>query len=59
MSQLSEQEVVRREAMNKLRDLGIDPYPAEEYVSSHYSEAQVTLSNNCSFGINLYDGIVL
>lgn len=38
MSQLSEQEVVRREAMNKLRDLGIDPYPAAEYVSTHYSE---------------------
>ena len=38
MSQLSEQEIVRREAMNKLKDLGINPYPAEQYVSSHYSE---------------------
>ncbi len=38
MTQLSEQEVVRRESMQKLRDLGIDPYPAAEYVSSHFSE---------------------
>jgi lysyl-tRNA synthetase class 2 len=43
MSQLSEQEVVRREAMNKLRDLGINPYPAEEYVSTHYSEEVKTI----------------
>ncbi len=27
-TQLSEQEIVRREALNKLRDLGIEPYPA-------------------------------
>jgi lysyl-tRNA synthetase class 2 len=26
--QLSEQELVRREKLNKLRDLGINPYPA-------------------------------
>ncbi|MCB0479818.1 MAG: lysine--tRNA ligase [Flavobacteriales bacterium] len=26
--QLSEQEIIRREALQKLRDLGIDPYPA-------------------------------
>ncbi len=29
--QLSEQEIVRRESLKKLRDLGIDPYPAAEY----------------------------
>ncbi len=29
--QLSEQEKVRRESLNKLRELGIDPYPANEY----------------------------
>ncbi len=28
---LSEQEIVRRESLKKLRELGIDPYPAEEY----------------------------
>lgn len=29
--QLSEQEVIRREKLTKLRDLGINPYPAELY----------------------------
>ncbi len=29
--QLNEQEIVRREALQKLRDLGIDPYPAEQF----------------------------
>ncbi len=29
--QLSEQEVVRRSSMQKLRDLGIEPYPQAEY----------------------------
>ncbi len=43
MSQLSEQEVVRREAMNKLRELGINPYPAAEYVTTHYSEQVKTI----------------
>jgi lysyl-tRNA synthetase class 2 len=34
---LSEQELVRREALNKLRERGIDPYPAAEYIVSHKS----------------------
>ena len=29
--ELSEQELIRRNSLNKLRDLGIDPYPAAEY----------------------------
>lgn len=29
--ELSEQEILRRESMQQLRDLGIDPYPAAEY----------------------------
>jgi len=29
--QLSEQEVVRREKLSKLRELGINPYPADLY----------------------------
>ncbi len=29
--QLSEQEIVRRDALQKLRDLGVDPYPAEMF----------------------------
>jgi lysyl-tRNA synthetase class 2 len=43
MSQLSEQEVVRRESMSKLKEMGINPYPAEEYVSTHYSEEVKTI----------------
>ena len=31
MQELSEQEIVRREALQKLIDLGIDPYPAAEF----------------------------
>jgi lysyl-tRNA synthetase class 2 len=31
MAQLSEQEIVRRENMQKIRELGIDPYPADEF----------------------------
>ena len=30
-TQLSEQEILRRESMNKLRELGIEPYPAPLY----------------------------
>jgi lysyl-tRNA synthetase, class II len=29
--ELSEQEILRRESLIKLRELGIDPYPAAEY----------------------------
>ena len=31
MQQLSEQEIVRRENLQKIRDLGIDPYPPEQF----------------------------
>ena len=34
---LSEQEIIRRESLQKLREHGIDPYPAGEYKRSHYS----------------------
>ena len=30
--QLSEQEIVRRDALDKMRALGIDPYPAAKFV---------------------------
>jgi lysyl-tRNA synthetase, class II len=32
--QLSEQEIVRRESLAKMRELGVDPYPAEEFLIS-------------------------
>lgn len=38
MSQLSEQELVRREKLVKLRKLGINPYPADLYPVSHTSK---------------------
>ncbi|NQX81374.1 MAG: lysine--tRNA ligase [Flavobacteriaceae bacterium] len=33
---LSEQELVRRESLVKLRELGINPYPAQEFVTTDY-----------------------
>ena len=38
MSQLSEQELVRREKLVKLRELGINPYPADLYPVNHNSK---------------------
>lgn len=38
MSHLSEQELVRREKLAKLRELGINPYPADLYPVSHTSK---------------------
>ena len=35
--QLSEQEVIRRENLQKIIDAGIDPYPGSEYHISHYA----------------------
>ena len=37
MQKLSEQELVRREKLTKLRALGIDPYPAAAFDVSHYA----------------------
>ena len=34
---LSEQEILRREALTELRNLGIEPYPAAEYITTAYS----------------------
>ena len=34
---LSEQEQLRRTALEKLRGLGIDPYPAAEYTVTHHA----------------------
>jgi len=35
---LSEQEILRREALTELRNLGIEPYPAQEFVTTAYSK---------------------
>ena len=34
---LSEQEILRREALSELRNLGIEPYPAAEFITTAYS----------------------
>lgn len=36
--ELSEQEIVRRNSLAQLREMGIDPYPAAEYVVNAYSD---------------------
>ncbi|MDE7368452.1 MAG: lysine--tRNA ligase, partial [Muribaculaceae bacterium] len=36
--ELSEQEIVRRNSLQAMRDLGIDPYPAAEYVVTGHTE---------------------
>ena len=44
--ELSEQEIVRRNSLNELRALGIEPYPAAEYkVSGHRAEIKANFSD--------------
>ena len=48
--ELSEQEIVRRESLQKLRELGINPYPAELFdvnnnsvnIKKNYTEGEET-----------------
>lgn len=35
--ELSEQEIIRRNSMNELRAMGIEPYPAAEYITNTFS----------------------
>ena len=35
--ELSEQEIGRRQSLQELRDMGIDPYPAAEYPTNAFS----------------------
>jgi len=37
IQQLSEQEILRREALEEIKKLGIDPFPAEKFDVTHYS----------------------
>jgi lysyl-tRNA synthetase class 2 len=39
---LSEQELFRREALTELRKLGIEPFPAAEYITTHTSKQVLT-----------------
>ncbi|MFA7608265.1 MAG: lysine--tRNA ligase [Bacteroidales bacterium] len=36
--ELSEQEIIRREALKQLREMGIEPYPNEAYTVTHYAK---------------------
>ena len=36
--ELSEQEIIRRNSMNQLRQMGIEPYPAAEYATNAFSK---------------------
>ena len=35
--ELSEQEILRRQSLDELRNMGIDPYPAAEYPTNAFS----------------------
>ena len=43
--ELSEQEIIRRNSLQKIREAGIDPYPAEQYhvniTTSRYSQQNI------------------
>ncbi len=47
---LSEQELIRREKLDKLRDLGIDPYPAAQY---HIDATTASIKANFEEGKNV------
>ncbi|MBN2263894.1 MAG: lysine--tRNA ligase [Prolixibacteraceae bacterium] len=52
--ELSEQEIIRRNSLTKLRELGIDPYPAAEYKITHSTEQikkQFEADNEASFDV--------
>lgn len=44
LAELSEQEIIRRNSLNELKNLGINAYPAPEFKVTHLSKR---------FGINL------
>ncbi len=56
--ELSEQEIIRRESLKKLRELGIDPYPAAEYkinttsreIKAKYNQEQNNFQEVCIAG---------
>ncbi len=43
--QLSEQEIIRRENLKKLKEAGVNPYPGDEYLISH-SAAEIKIGFN-------------
>jgi lysyl-tRNA synthetase class 2 len=53
-NQLSEQEIIRREALKELRNLGIDPYPPEMYEVNTYAK---DVLNNIPNDNSLYQNV--
>ncbi len=40
--ELSEQEIVRRQSLQELKNLGVNPYPADEYLVTAYSDEVIS-----------------
>ncbi len=61
MHQLSEQEIVRRENLQKIREMGVDPYPPEQYdVTAHAADIvagyeEEVLEDGSKKGLNFQD----
>ncbi len=55
--ELSEQEIVRRQSLQTMREMGIDPYPAAEYeVTGYSSEIKANFVDNGANGENGANG---
>jgi len=55
-SGLSEQELIRRDSLNELRKLGIDPYPAAEFKTNAFAK---DIINNYSEKENNYQDVTI
>jgi len=53
---LSEQEIIRRQALDEIRKLGIDPYPAAEYITNVFAR---DILENYSAELNNYQEVSL
>jgi lysyl-tRNA synthetase, class II len=56
ISELSEQEIIRRNSLQKLREFGIEPYPAPEYP---VNSTTIEIKNNYKPELNNYQDVVL
>jgi len=56
MSELSEQEMVRRNSLQKMKEMGIDPYPAAEFL---VNVSTTEIKNNYNPELNNYQEVVL
>lgn len=54
--ELSEQEALRRHKLEEIRNLGIDPYPAEEIKVSHYA---MDIKSNYTEGASGYEEVYM